>query len=103
MPEFERGKSQTCYDLTRGTTALECYLDTACVERLYNTDLGSLWIMFLRVVQEGRHVVVQISLETVDQVPASTHDSLLKTTVVSNKKQKNFYPNFCLSGKDLLS
>lgn len=35
--------------------------------------------MFLGVVQEGRHVVVQIGLETVDQVPASTQSRTLKT------------------------
>lgn len=36
------------------------------------TNLGSLWIVFLGIVYEGRHVVVQISLETVDQVSACT-------------------------------
>lgn len=39
------------------------------------TNLRSLWVMFFRVVQEGRHVVVQISLKTVDQVPAGIHDN----------------------------
>lgn len=51
-----------------------------CFLCLYITNLGSLWIMFLRVVKEGWHVVVQISLETVNQVPASTHNSSLNTT-----------------------
>lgn len=40
-------------------------------ERL--TDLGPLWIVFLGVIQEGRHVVVQIGLETVDQVPEAKY------------------------------
>lgn len=66
-----------------GTTALNRHLDTC----LYLTDLGSLWIMLFGVIQEGRHVVVQISLETVDQVPAPTDYSLLPTTdVTSNYK-----------------
>lgn len=42
--------------------------------------------MFLWVIQEGRHVVVQISLKTVDQVPAGIHDNLLKTTDLKNKE-----------------
>lgn len=53
---------------------------------LYFTDLGPLWIVFLRVVQEGGHVVVQVGLETVDQVPASTQGSLLKTTEIGVKQ-----------------
>lgn len=40
-----------------------------CHEHLCVTYFGSLWIVLLRVVQEGRHIVVQISLKTVDQVP----------------------------------
>lgn len=44
----------------------------------YFTDLRSLWIMFLWVVQEGRHVVVQISLETMDQVPEHSTSQLVK-------------------------
>lgn len=66
----------------------------------YFTDLGSLWIMFLRVVQEGRHVVVQVGLETVDQVPASTQGSLLKIPEVSTKEEKSFHLNVCVPGRD---
>lgn len=43
--------------------------------------------MLLGVIQEGRHIVVQISLETVDQVPAPTDYSLLPTTNVTIKQQ----------------
>lgn len=117
MEKFENEMKITdMYDLTRvckstpihlkgskTQSSWECFLDTVCVVCLYFTNPGSLWIMFLRVVQECRHVVVQISLETVDQVPASTYDSLLKTTDVCTKQQKSIYPNFCLSGKDLSS
>lgn len=40
------------------------------------TNLRPLRVVFFWVVQEGGHVIVQVSLKTVDQVPAGTHDKL---------------------------
>lgn len=47
-------------------------LSSFCVLRVYITNFGSLWIMFLGVIQESWHVVIQISLETMNQVPTPT-------------------------------
>ena len=68
-------------DLIQGMETSVCVRVCVCV-CVCITDLGSLWILFLGVVQEGGHVVVQIRLETVDQVPVRTHDSTLKTTIL---------------------
>lgn len=41
------------------------------------TYLWSLQTVLLGVVQEGRHVVVQLCLQTVDQEPESMHSVLM--------------------------
>lgn len=51
--------------------------------------------MFFWVVKEGRHVIVQISLKTVDQVPASAHNKLVEGKTVNMKEPKHTEPDFC--------
>lgn len=67
------------------------------------TNLWPLWVMFLWVVQKGGHVIVEIRLKTVDQVPASKNDKFGGDKNPSTKGSRNTLNQKCIFLKILFS